>query len=176
MDAETNSELRRPESLVPMSEYTMDEAQIMYDYCGIVIEDFAPFADEDSEDAALAEELENRLKNPGFTKALLHVSYQRANPRVSEAKIRRFFGTMDRVEAMERFLELVPDEQEDEAGPPASTTEPEQSSQKSSVTSSESSGPTSTPSSDPPADLPATTGTDGSTKPSPQSAPMTLVP
>jgi hypothetical protein len=65
--AETKDELRRPEKLTPMSEYTMDEAQTMYDYCGIVIEDFAPLMDDEDEDAKLAEALEERLKNPGFT-------------------------------------------------------------------------------------------------------------
>lgn len=125
MAAETKDELRRPEALIPMSDYTMAEAQIMYDYCGIVIEDFAPLMDEDNEDAALAEALEERLKNPGFTTALLHISYQRVNPRVSEAKIRRYFETMDRTEAMERFLELTSLE-EDDVDPPESTTEPDE--------------------------------------------------
>lgn len=175
--AAENPELRKPEALIPMGDYTMDEAKIMYDYCGIVIEDFAPLLDDaDPTEAALADELEQRLKNPAFTTAMLHISYRRANPRASDSKLRRFFGSMDRTEAMELFVEISGlDQETDEEDPTKEpTTEPDASSPKSSAESSESSGATSTMSSDEPDESPEITGTDESDTSSLVSVPTTL--
>lgn len=168
MAAEANK-FKKPEQLVPMADYTMDESQIMYDYCGIVIEDFAPLMDE-ADDADRAAQMEERLKNPGFVRALLHISYQRANPRASSDEIRRFFGSMTRNEAMERFTEIVGElEEEGDDSPPELTTEPDRSSLRSSVTNSDSFGESSTTSSDEPDGQAATTGTSGSGTSSPPS-------
>jgi len=170
-------DLNKPEALITMGEYTMDEAKIMYDYCGIVIEDFAPLLDDDDPtDAALAEDLEQKIKNPAFTTAMLHISYRRANPRASESRLKRFFGSMDRTEAMELFVEISGLNQESEEEDPTkgSTSEPDESSPRNSTESSESSGTSSTRSSEGPDGVLATTGTDESDTSSLVSVPTRL--
>lgn len=133
--------------------FTIDEAQLLYDYSGLSIEDFVDM-DED------ADELDPRLKNPGFLRTLLHVAYQRAHPHLATKKVAKVIGEANVLASMEHM-----ESQGDDAGPPASTTEHDDSSLRSSVGSSESSGIPSEPDSGGQVVLlPATTG--GSLPPS----------
>lgn len=122
--------------------FTMDEAQVLYDYCGLTLEDFVPEEDQTDEES---EELRAKMKNPGFLRALMHIAYQRENPRMSHGKVKQLVGSASLFSSLEH---LGDGEQEDDAGPPASTTEQENRSSTSSVGSSESSGNDSARSSD----------------------------
>jgi len=132
----------------------MDEWQVMYDYTGLVLDDFAPAEDPDEEAARM-----RRLRQPGFTRALLHIGYARANPELKPAQVRDVTSKAKLVRALEAMDEAVPDE--DDADPPALTPTPEPSSLKSTPDFSESGSAPSEPSSDQPDEPPAATGTGG---------------
>ena len=53
---------------------TMDEAQVLYDYSGLGLEDFAQSADETEEETKARERL---FRNPGLMRALMHIAYKR---------------------------------------------------------------------------------------------------
>jgi hypothetical protein len=114
----------------------MDEAQILYDYSGLAIQDFAP--PEGVTDEEHQQTIAPLVKNPGFLRALMHIAYQRANPKMTTARVKQAIGTANIVEAMQELA--PPDDREDDARPPESTTGPEPSSPTSSSGSSESSG------------------------------------
>lgn len=155
--------------------FTMDEAQVLYDYCGLGIEDFVPIADppppdENADQDAKAayddllaardrelEALNRKLRNPGFLRALVHVAYQRANPRMSPQRVKDAVGASDHTE---NWLAFIEDGMGDDAVPPALTTEQTPSSKKSSVVSNATSGTPSTNTSEEPGDPdgPITTG------------------
>lgn len=160
-------DLKKPEGLVKILEYDINEAQLLYDLSGLIVEDFIP-AITGEEDAAAEESsalLLEKLRNPGFKRALLQVSYQRANPDVSKAAIGRMFAAANNLELSALLGELDLDVDDDAAGdgggvlPPALTTEPDGSSPRSSVENTRSSGPDSTTNSDAPEDQPEATGT-----------------
>lgn len=121
--------------------FTMDEAQVLYDYSGLTIEDFAL----DEEDPASEEKQLEKWKNPGFLRAMMHIAYQRANPRANRAKVQAVIGATNMIAAISTLAEA-----EDDAVPPASTTEPSGSSPSDSVEWSEPSGNGSTNDSDAP--------------------------
>lgn len=148
----------------------MDEAQVLYDYSGLSIEDFVEPEDDAEKEEAQAE-LERKLRNPGFLRALMHIAYQRANPKLSGQRVKQAVGGAQLIGALEH---LAADTEGDDAGPPASTTTPEPSSPANSAGSNASSGPASTKSSDRRVVPLATTTTDESPKPSPRSAPTRL--
>lgn len=117
--------------------FTMDEAQVLYDYSGLTIEDFAALEDEDENEQV------DRLKNPGFMRALMHIAYQRGNEKLAPAKVKALIGAANLLSSYEHLAVG-----EDDALPPESTTEPEQQSLRSSVEQNEPSGDGSTKSSD----------------------------
>jgi hypothetical protein len=129
---------------------TMDELQVLYDYAGITLEDFAEPDDETPEETR---ERERRLGNPGLTRALMHIAYQRGNPQVRAAKVKQLIGSANVIEALAHLGDVEAD-----ADPPALTTEPEPSSPNGSVVSNESSGTTSENGSDAPDGPPAPIG------------------
>jgi len=140
--------------------FTLDEAQVLYDYSGLTIEDFL---DDDNEDGR------DRSKNPGFTKALIHVAYQRGNPTATKRTVERLVGSVNSLDALEQLLrdtvEKLRAEKETDADPPASTSEPNESSRSGSLANSPSSSPStetpgndSTTGSDAPASQPSATG------------------
>lgn len=164
---------------------TLDEAQVLYDYCGLTIEDFVPLLAETDEDRdELEAELANlaeRTKNPGFLRALMHIAYQRANPRLSAKRVKEMIGAADLVENRMALLDIP--EEDDAVVPPASTSEPEKSSSKNSLENenapteqTESSGNLSEKSSDAPEDPDGFTVTGASTTSSPESLEPTLAP
>lgn len=114
--------------------FTLDEAQILYDYAGLTLEEFVPAEDGPGEQERQAD-LDRKLKNPGFIRALMHVAYQRGNPKLSPQRVKALVGAANVFEALEKLAA-----EEGDALPPASTTGPDGSSPTSSVASSESSG------------------------------------
>lgn len=95
--------------------FTMDEAQILFDYSSLGLEDFAT-----PKEDATEEELEarrRRLRNPGFYRALMHIAYARGNPKEKPATIRAMIGAAN---VMASF-EFVNDGEEEDALPPAET-------------------------------------------------------
>lgn len=136
--------------------FNMDEAQVLYDYSGISLEDFA--RPDDVSDEEFSEMMRPKMKNPGFVRALMHVAYQRANPRQNPARVKALIGQANMIGALERLGESESGEETDGL-PPAPTTELEPSSPRNSVVSSGTSGGDSTTTSDEPDDQPATTTT-----------------
>lgn len=114
--------------LPSLDSFTMDEAQILYDYSGLTLEDFVD-----------ADEADKKFKNPGLLRALMHVAYQRGNPRMNTSRVKTLVGAASLVSAMEQLAEGTV-AAEDDAGPPVSTLEPAESSQTRPDDSSESSG------------------------------------
>lgn len=135
--------------------FNFDEAQVLYDYSGLTLEDFA--RPDDVSEEEFSELIRPKMKNPGFLRALMHVSYQRANPRQDAARVKATVGQANMIGALAHLDEG--DEETDDGLPPASTTELEPSSPRSSVVSNGNSGDDSTPSSDGQDDPPATTTT-----------------
>jgi hypothetical protein len=140
---------------VPMQEWDMDESQILYDYTGLGLEDFA--IDPDLPPSDQYEEILRYLKNPGFVRTLLHIAYRRGNPNLKPDRIRQAVGAVNAMQAISEFINDVGDN--DDAGPPALMTELEKPSENGSVESNESSGNGSTTASDAQEDQPVTTGT-----------------
>lgn len=135
---------------VTVDDLDTDERFILYEYAKITQEDFAgPEGEADEERAARVAAL---IRHPGFWPAMWHCAYRRAHPDKDFAAIRAIVGKTKFVEAMETFGE------EDDAVPPALTTEPDGSSEKSSVVKNESSGDGSTNGSDEQAVVPTPIG------------------
>lgn len=139
-----------------IADLDMDEWQVMHDYAGLVLDDFAPSDDPDEEAARM-----RRLRQPAFTRALLHIGYQRANPELSPSQVRAVTGKAKLVRALEAMDAAVPDEDEGDADPPASTPTPEPSSPENLPGSSGSGSAASEPSSDQPDEALEATGTGG---------------
>jgi hypothetical protein len=82
---------------VPMIDsLTTDEAQVLYDYSRLTLDDFVPPKDETAEEKHDREEI---LRNPGFLRALMHIAYQRAHPQMRAAKVRALVGAANFVSA-----------------------------------------------------------------------------
>lgn len=113
-----------------MGTLTLDEAQTLYDYCGLTIEDFVP--PEGMDDAEFDADIAAKTRNPGFTRALMHIAYQRGNPKIPAARVKQLVGSANLFEQFEH-LAGEPDETEEDQVPLASTSELEPSSQKSSL-------------------------------------------
>jgi len=149
--------------------FNMDEGQVLYDYSGSVVEDFAPADPRLSKDEQ--DEHERQIlklaKSPGFKKALLHVAYARGNPGESQSKVREIVG---QVNILEATLALYGG---DDKSPPEVTPSPiELVKPTASETPSNGSvsGGHSTNDSDPADEIPAPTGTTRSDTSSPLSA------
>lgn len=119
--------------LPTLDSFTMDEAQIMYDYSGLSLEDFAEPEEETAEQAA---ERVRRFRNPGFLRALMHIAYRRQHPKLADGEIRQLVGSANLIDA----LKDLADDGETDAGPPALTSAPGGSSPSGSDVSSGSSG------------------------------------
>jgi hypothetical protein len=137
-----------------IADLDMDEWQVMYDYAGLVLDDFAPADDEDEEAARI-----RRLRQPAFTRALLHIGYQRQHPEAKPDAVRELTGRAKLIPVLAAID--AASEDEDDADPPASTPEPAPLLPKSSGGSSESGPPASETSSDEPDEHPVATGTTG---------------
>lgn len=149
----------------------MDEAQVLYDYTGLALQDFVRTETESQEEHE--ERLQAMQKNPGFVRALVHIAYQREHPALKPDKVKAFLGKYNVIDVYQAVAATEPDE--DDAGPPESTPEPVESSPSDSGTSSESSGDSSPITSDEPGSLLEATGTTRSDTSSPPSDLSTLV-
>ncbi len=125
-----------------MGTFTMDEAQTLYDYSGLGLEDFASPEDESDDDLR---DRERKLRNPGFLRALMHIAYQRGNPAERPGKVKALIGAANIIAALEN---LAGDEPavEDDGLPPVLTIEPERSSRSGSIENDGSRSPSTGPS------------------------------
>lgn len=134
-----------------LNSFDMDEAQILYDYSGLTLEDFLQPDPEDGDEALAAHEqtIRQKMKNPGFLRALLHVAYRRGNRKLPESRIKDVVRAMNHAEV---FLDFAMSYAGDDDDPPAqeSTSEHDESSPRSSVDSNENTGKDSTSDSDEP--------------------------
>lgn len=128
--------------------FDMGERRVLYDYSGLVQEDFAPLEDESEEERD--ERFQGLIRHPGFMQALMHIAYARANPGLRRDKVEK---VIERTNYLEAVASLAGDEAGDD-GPPVLTPD----SPKSSEGSSASSGNGSTEGSDEPAVTPEPTG------------------
>lgn len=158
-----------------LDSFDMGERRVMYDYSGIVQEDFVKEDNEADEDHAAR--VAGLIRHPGFMQTLMHIAYQRGNPGVKRDKVA---AVIEQTNYLDAVASLADDEPEDDAGPPdlsERTRGPDASSPSGSSGNDDSTKPKSatggdgsTNGSDAPAKTPASTGTGRSGTSSPQSA------
>jgi hypothetical protein len=111
----------------PLDDLDMDEWQIIYDYSGLVFNDFAPAPDradesiDGDEDGPLETERQRRISTPAFTTALLHIGYRRSHPTAKPEAIRKIAGATKRLSYLEAVSGALGDS--GDALPPALTPE-----------------------------------------------------
>lgn len=105
----------------PLDSFDMDEAQVLYDYSGLALEDFISPPDNTPEDDLSARE--QRLKNPGFVRALIHIAYQRGNPDMKPSAVKDAVGHANMLDAYTAMASVALEDGEPEV-PPALTSEP----------------------------------------------------
>lgn len=93
--------------------FNMDEAVVLYECCGLTLEDFAI----DDGDSDQIEELERKTRHPGFVKALMVVAFMRGEKKTAKAAL-KLVGSSNLVEILAAI------DAEDEAEDP---TEPQKS-------------------------------------------------
>jgi hypothetical protein len=120
--------------------FDFDEAQILYDYSKLTIEDFVADGDDGQMTADGLLSLLEKMKNPAFLRALRHVAYRRKNLGASEAKIKVSISGDNFAEAYVEWITSL--DQESDDGPPLleSTKELEEPSPSSTVDETRSSG------------------------------------
>ena len=143
--------------------FTMDEAQILYDRCGLILEDFSsidPDGDPD-EELIRVETRRAKMRNPGFVRALLEIAYRRGNPDARPGKVADVVGAVPIIDVLNALADDAPAAEAD-ASPLDETNELGRSSPRSSDVSSIPSGIGSPSSSAERDAVPATIGTTGS--------------
>jgi hypothetical protein len=101
-----------------------DECVILFDYSGLVQEDFVPLPDETEQETN--ERNQRQMKHPGFWKALMHIAYRRRHRDVKDDKVKALIGTVNRLGALSTLA--APEPEDGEAVPPALTSEQHESS------------------------------------------------
>ena len=98
-----NGEVYEVPSLVT---FDMDEAQILYDLSGVVIEDFVPAHPDLAQDAKDRHEAMQiaRLRKPGLKRALVHVAYRRKHPDYDFAALDEAIGKLNALDVVEAVL------------------------------------------------------------------------
>jgi hypothetical protein len=158
---------------IPMLDsFDMNEAQILFDYANVTLEDFAPahpdWPDEEREKYE-ADQL-TKVRNPAFKRALLHVAYARGNPGQQFEFVREIIGRANTLDVTVALLT------EDDASPPVETSSPRPPSRSTdtrTLSKPEASGTGSPNGSDAPDVSPASTGDSSSDTSSQESAPTT---
>jgi len=148
--------------------FTMTEAQVLYDYSKLAVEDFAP-ADPDSsaeEQKAWEDEIIRKAKNPAFKTALAHIAYQRGNPDTSASVVKELVGKAN----MLGIALALADTAEGSDPTPSSPQEPERPPDTRTPERSSDSGALSGNGSDAPAEIPGPIGI-GPSDTSPTSVP-----
>jgi len=141
----------------------MPEAQLMYDHCGLTIEDFVG-PDEEAEDFTpdMLEEWEAdvavKVKNPGFMYSMVAIAYWRGHPSKTRAAVEK---VADNANFLESTMEFVAIGEKAKADDPKASSQNEPESQKSgsSTDSPMSSGMHSVPDLVEPDEHPSPTGT-----------------
>jgi hypothetical protein len=157
---------------IPMLDtFDMNEAQILYDYANVTLEDFAPAHPEwpeEEREKYEAGQLE-KVRNPAFKRALLHVAYARGNPGQKFEFVREIIGRANTLDVTVALLT------EDDASPPktSSPRPPSPSSDTRTRSRRTASGKDSPNGSAAPASNPASTGRSSSDTSSPESVPTT---
>lgn len=95
---------------VSVGEFTMGERAVLFEYSGIVLEDFRRV--EGETDEARAERIETAVRNPGYITALLHIAYARRHPEMTRAAVQKV------AEAVVLSDALLTVEGDDDANPP----------------------------------------------------------
>jgi hypothetical protein len=157
----------------PLDTLTMDESQIMYDYSGLTLEEFAPAHPESPSDVQSIYEdgVLEKARNPAFKRSLLHIALRRGEPDMPDSEVR---GHVGRANALDTALALL-SRQPSEDPTPGSPNEPSSNDDSKPPSRPSDSGSPSPNGSDEPASLPAHTGTGESATSSPESGHMTLV-
>lgn len=122
------------------SSFTIDECQVLYDYSGLTIEDFVPLDGETDEEHD--DRLDQMMRNPGVKKTLLHVAYQRGNPKIPASRVKYLVGNANWIAPFETLPDIEKKEEEAEEVPLASTSEPSEASPRSSLENDDSPAPT----------------------------------
>lgn len=146
MDAQTNTgvspetpagfEIDGQRYEVPrLDTFTLDEAQVLYDVAKVVLEDFAPLHPESPDEEKTLHEASilMRIRNPAFTRALVHVAYLRKHPDAEDVSF-----VVGNVNALDASIALI----RGDDSPPAqsSPSEPELSNSGSETSPSTGSG------------------------------------
>lgn len=138
--------------------FDMDEAEILFDYSGCVLEDFAP-ADPDAPEEEQEQHVQGQLakvRNPRFKRALVHVAYRRAHPDLADAEVRAATGKANMLDVTINLFRGDADPQN------SSQKQPERKTGISQPGSPVTSGSISPDGSEAPASLPESIGTGGS--------------
>lgn len=129
-------------SVPTLDTFDMDEAQILFDYSGLAIEDFVPpnpEADEE-EQSTYRQELRSKVKNPMFLRALMHVAYRRKNMTMTRSQIEQVIAAGNHMQAVVDFLQTSEADEDPTQGSTSDSDTPKTSSDSSSRSSSKSSG------------------------------------
>ncbi len=115
-------------ALVAPDDFDMEEWEIMHGYSGLQLDDFAIAPDAASterdenggervvgEDGPEEKARQRRIGQPSYYRALLHISYRRANPEAAYDDIKALTGKLKMSEL------FVVDSVKGDAGPPDST-------------------------------------------------------
>lgn len=80
-----------------LDSFDMDEAQILYDLSGVILEDFipAPLDAPDVEKEAHYQLQLVRVRNPSFRRTLVHVAYRRKHPDYDYDELDKAIGKMN---------------------------------------------------------------------------------
>jgi hypothetical protein len=81
-----------------LDSFTLDEEQVLYDWCQLVQEDFMSFEGETDEE--YEERRAGLMRRPGFWAAWMQIAYQRANPKMKPEQVRQLIGTVNRQDAL----------------------------------------------------------------------------
>lgn len=80
--------------------FNMNELAVLYEQCGLTIEDWAA---RDYDDECRAR-YQQGVTNPGFKRTLMHVAYQRGNPDTPPSHVAELIGEVQVLAAMAPLL------------------------------------------------------------------------
>lgn len=111
---------------------TIAESELLFEYSGIALEDFA-LGDPDASKSARDEHEQrmlDKIRNPAFKRAMVEIAYRRGNPELTRAEVRELIGDANMLEILAGFAEA--ENAGDDANPPdeepASTPQPSEQS------------------------------------------------
>lgn len=105
--------------VVALHELTMGERVVLFENCGIAVEDFRRMDGETDDERH--ERIQQASKHPGYLLSMLHIAYARRHPELSRQQVA---NVVENVNAYEAF-ETVGDDEENPPTGSESTTSPE---------------------------------------------------